>query len=388
MPFTFFLAGRHVNTPANRMDERPAPKAIILNVNDHPATLYMVSHMLRMAGYQVLEAANGHEALTIAAGLPDLVLLDVHLPDIDGYEVCRRLRAQEETRGLLIAHLSAVSVQREDRIRGLADGADAYWTTPMEEEEMLANIEALLRLQRRAQDAIRARDEFLSVAAHELKTPLTVLRLNLERALYLTTRGPSETLPKSSVEKSLAPAVRQLERLQRLLDALLDISRVTSHRMRLEVTAVDLVELVGDLALRLEAQARAMEVDLQFELPQEPLILFGDRLRLEQVFTNLVTNAIKYGGGKPVQIRVEERPDMAAVVVRDQGIGIAPADQARIFGRFERATTSWQSESLGLGLYIAQEIVMAHGGSISVTSKPGQGATFEVLLPLRRTERY
>jgi CheY-like chemotaxis protein len=96
--------------------------------------------MLRMAGYQVLEASAGRQALTIAAGRPDLVLLDVYLPDLDGYEVCRRLRAEEETRDLLIAHLSAVSVKREDRIRGLDHGADAYWTTPMEEEELLARI--------------------------------------------------------------------------------------------------------------------------------------------------------------------------------------------------------------------------------------------------------
>ncbi|WP_044193716.1 hybrid sensor histidine kinase/response regulator [Hyalangium minutum] len=370
------------------MGERPPPKATILNVNDHPATLYMVSHMLRMAGYQVLEAKNGKQALSIAEGRPDLVLLDVHLPDIDGYEVCRRLRNHEETQDLLIAHLSAVSVQREDRIRGLAHGADAYWTTPMEEEELLANIEALLRLQSRAQGAIRERDEFLSVAAHELKTPLTALRLHLERTLYLTTRGATETIPKTTVEKSLTPALRQIDRLQQLLDTLLDVSRVTSHKLRLDISALDLVELTGDLALRLEAQARAVGVELQFELHHEPIILFGDRLRLEQVLTNLVTNAIKYGGGRPVQIHVEERPEWAVILVRDHGIGIAPQDQARIFDRFERATTARQSESLGLGLYIAKEIVTAHGGTISVTSEPGQGATFQVLLPLRRTERY
>jgi signal transduction histidine kinase len=106
------------------------------------------------------------------------------------------------------------------------------------------------------------------------------------------------------------------------------------------------------------------------------------------VLNNLFTNALKYGAGRPVHIRLEERPEQAAIVVRDQGIGIAPEDQARIFGRFERATATRQSESLGLGLYIAREIVTAHGGAITVTSEPGQGAAFQVLLPLRRTERY
>lgn len=367
---------------------QPSPRATILNVNDHPATLYLVSQTLRLAGYQVLEASTGREALAIAAGRPDLVLLDVHLPDIDGYEVCRRLRSQEDTRDLLIAHLSAVSVRREERIRGLAYGADAYWTTPLEDEELLANIEALLRLQRRAQEAIRMRDDFLSVAAHELRTPLTALRLNLERALYLTTRGAGDTLPKATVEKTLKPAVRQLERLRQLLDTLLDVSRLTRQRLNLEVGAVELVELARDAAQRLEPQARASGVELQLELPPEPVVLFGDRLRLEQVLNNLLTNAIKYGGGKPVRLRVEEQAEMACLTVSDQGIGIAPDDQARIFGRFERATATRQSDSMGLGLYIAKEIITAHGGSITVTSELGRGTTFQVLLPLRRTERY
>jgi signal transduction histidine kinase len=375
-----------VNAPGHTGERSAA--ATILNVNDHPATLYLVSQTLRLAGYQVTEAATGREALAIAVGRPDLVLLDVHLPDIDGYEVCRRLRAKPETRDLLIAHLSAVSVQREDRIRGLAVGADAYWTTPMEEEELLANIEALLRLQRRAQDAIRVRDDFLSVAAHELKTPLTAMRLNLERTLYVTSRTPGESLPKATVERSLAPALRQLDQLRKLLDTLLDVSRLTSHRLNLEIGATDLVEIARDVGMRLEAPAKAAGVELRMELPNEPVILFGDRLRLEQVFNNLLINAIKYGEGKPVHMRVEQQSDMASLTVNDQGIGIAPQDQARIFNRFERATTARQSDSLGLGLFITKEIVTAHGGTITVSSELGRGTTFQVLLPLRRTERY
>ncbi|SET47585.1 hybrid sensor histidine kinase/response regulator [Stigmatella erecta] len=371
-------------TPGNPPQTTAEPRATVLNVNDHAATRYMVSRMLEMAGYQVLEASTGYEALAIAPQRPDLVLLDVEMPDIDGYEVCRRLRGSEETQDLLIAHLSAVSITREDRIRGLAFGADAYWTTPLEEEELLANIEALLRLQRRAQDAIRVRDEFLSVAAHELRTPLTALRLNLERARLLTTRSA----PKENLDKGLSAALRQLSRLQQLLDTLLDVSRVANRRLKLEVGTVDLVDAAREIAQRFEPAARAGGVDLQLQLPDTPVVLFGDRLRLEQVLNNLLANALKYGDGKPVRLCVEERDDMAALRVSDNGIGIAPEDQSRIFERFERATNTEQSGSLGLGLYIAKEIVSAHGGSITVDSQPGQGATFQVLLPLRRTEQY
>jgi signal transduction histidine kinase len=375
-----------LNTPEHK--DGGSTGATVLNVNDHPATLYLTSQTLRGAGYRVLEATSGEEALRLASGQPDLVLLDVHLPDLDGYEVCRRLRAQEGTRDLLIAHLSAVSVTREDRIRGLAQGADAYWTTPIEAEELLANIEALLRLQGRARDAVCARDEFLSIAAHELKTPLTVLRLHLERLNHLAAREASETLPRSAVEKGLTPALRQLTRLQQLLDMLLDVSRVGDRRLQLDVGTVELVEVTRDVAQRLEPQARGAGVELRLELPAEPIVLFGDRLRLEQVLNNLLTNAIKYGGGRPVHLHVEEQTDDAVLTVRDEGIGIALEDQARIFQRFERATSTRQSDSLGLGLYIAKELVTAHGGTITVQSAPGQGATFQVRLPLRRTERY
>ncbi|MFP2910112.1 ATP-binding protein [Pyxidicoccus sp. 3LFB2] len=370
------------------MTEAARPRATILVVNDTASVLYLIGLVLRGAGYHVVEATSGTEALRLAAGRPDMVLLDVHMPDIDGYEVCRRLRAREETQDLLIAHLSAVSVSREDRVRGLAQGADAYWTTPLEDEELLANVESLLRLQARAQAAVRARDEFLSIAAHELKTPLTALRLHLERMHHHVARAPADTLPRGTVEASTTPALRQLVRLQQLLDTLLDVSRVASQRLKLEVATLDLVETARDVAQRLAVQARASDVELRLELPPEPVILFGDRLRLEQVVSNLLTNAFKYGNRQPVKLQVEEREDAVALTVTDGGIGIAPADQARIFNRFERAAGNAGADGLGLGLYIAKEIVTAHGGTITVDSQPGQGSTFQVVLPRHRTERY
>lgn len=376
-----------MSAPAQNSAE-PRPKATVLVVNDTPSVLYLTGMVLKGAGYQVVEATSGLEALRLAAGRPDMVLLDVHMPDIDGYEVCRRLRAGETTKDLLIAHLSAVSVRREDRVRGLAQGADAYWTTPLEDEELLANVEALLRLQNRAQAAVRARDEFLAVAAHELKTPITALRLHLERVLHHIARSPAETLPRGLVEASTTPALRQLVRLQQLLDTLLDVSRVSSQRLKLDVTTLDLVETVREVAQRLAVQARASGVEPRLELPAEPVILFGDRLRLEQVVSNLLTNAFKYGNSRPVHVRVEEREDSVVLTVRDEGVGIAPGDQARIFNRFERAAGASEADGLGLGLYIVMEIVTAHGGSITVDSAPGQGSTFQVLLPRHRTERY
>ncbi|WIG96777.1 hybrid sensor histidine kinase/response regulator [Myxococcus sp. SDU36] len=374
---------------ASRRPKEDAPvRATILNVNDAPAVLYLTGRILTNAGYHVVGATSGTEALRLASGRPDLVLLDVHLPDVDGYEVCRRLREQEETRDLLIAHLSAVSVRREDRLRGLAQGADAYWTTPLGDDELLANIEALLRLQARAQAAVQLRDEFLAIAAHELRTPLTALRLNLERVLHHLARTRGDTVSRKTVEASTAPALRQLVRMQELLDTLLDVSRVGHRRMRLHLEMMDLAEAARDVAQRLAMQARAAGVALTLALPERPALLAGDRLRLEQVISNLLTNAFRYGDGKPVRLMVEDHPDVLRIRVRDQGIGIAEQDLARIFNRFERAVTTAGTDGLGLGLYIAREIVAAHEGTLTVESQPGEGSTFQVTLPRHRVEAY
>ncbi|WP_426751537.1 hybrid sensor histidine kinase/response regulator [Myxococcus sp. Y35] len=370
------------------MEGEDRPRATILNVNDTPSVLYLTSLILKNAGYHVVDASSGTEALRLASGRPDMVLLDVHLPDIDGYEVCRRLRSQEETRDLLIAHLSAVSVRREDRLRGLAQGADAYWTTPLADDELLANIEALLRLQSRAQAAVRARDEFLSIAAHELRTPLTALRLNLERLVHRLTRSAGDTVPRHAIEASTTPALRQLVRLQQLLDTLLDVSRVGSRKLRLHIELFDLAEAAHDVAQRLAMPARAAGITLTLDLPDRPTLLLGDRIRLEQVISNLLTNAFRYGDSKPVRLSIEEHVDVLKLCVKDHGIGIAKEDQARIFNRFERAASAGSAEGLGLGLFIAREIVAAHAGTLTVESELGQGATFQVTLPRHRMEAY
>ncbi|NNB91341.1 hybrid sensor histidine kinase/response regulator [Corallococcus exiguus] len=357
----------------------------VLNVNDDPATLYLLSLTLKQGGYQVLEATGGREALRLAQGRPDLVLLDVHMPDIDGYEVCRRLRADEATHDLLIAHLSSVSVQREDRVRGLAQGADAYWTRPLAEDELLANIEALLRLQIRARDAVRARDRFLSIAAHELKTPLTVLRLNLERAVEMVVNDADAG---AAMEKRLTPAVRQLTRLQHLVDNLLDVSLLSTQGVALQVDTVDFSQLVREQVEHFQAPARSANVALTAELPDAPVLLFGDPRMLEQAVGHLLSNAIKFGEDRPAKARLSTHEGHAVLAVEDQGVGIAPEDHARVFRRFERVPSGGRFDGLGLGLYLAQEIAAAHDGTLSVKSAPGQGACFELRLPLHRTQRY
>jgi PAS domain S-box-containing protein len=237
------------------------------------------------------------------------------------------------------------------------------------------------RLYSEAQAAVAARDEFLSIASHELRTPLTALRLALENMRRVSTRGDTDRLPPQYVERVLATAERQGQRLEKLVAALLDVSRIQMGRLELDVDEVDLGTIVGEVAAQFEDEAA--QTGSTLHVRGDPVRGYWDRLRISQVVTNLLANAVKYGGGNPVEIEYGPREDRAMLVVRDHGIGIDPVDQPQIFERFERAVSSRNYGGLGLGLYIVKRIVEAHGGTVRVESTPGVGATFHVDLPQR-----
>ncbi|WP_281333146.1 sensor histidine kinase [Polyangium sp. 6x1] len=241
------------------------------------------------------------------------------------------------------------------------------------------------RLYQEAQDAIRLRDEFLSIASHELKTPLTPIGLQVSQILRALRKDPA-SIPPEKLLPRLEIVRRQVERLGALVTDLLDISSITAGRLRVELTEVDLSAVARDVALRLgyEAARAGCRIDVR---AQAPLPGRWDRARLDQIVTNLLANAIKYGAGKPIDLVVEGDETTARLVVRDRGIGIAPEHQARIFDRFERAVSNQHYGGFGLGLWIVKHILDALGGTIRVASEPGSGATFTVELPRRPDER-
>ncbi|HZH17738.1 MAG TPA: ATP-binding protein [Archangium sp.] len=250
-------------------------------------------------------------------------------------------------------------------------------------EELAARVGMTLenlRLYEEARQAVGLRDEFLSVASHELKTPLTSLKL--QHALIGKSLTPE---CRASVGARLPKAMSQVERLTTLVDSLLDVSRIGAGRLGLEPVEMELTHLLREVMERLSevfAQAGCV-VDFP---PTPPVHGYWDPLRLDQVLVNLLSNAAKYGAGKPIHVCVQVEGERVRLTVEDEGIGIAPGDVPRLFSRFGRAVSERHYGGLGLGLFISKQIVEAMAGSIRVESQPERGSTFTVELPLKTAQ--
>ncbi|HEY3356983.1 MAG TPA: PAS domain-containing sensor histidine kinase [Polyangia bacterium] len=272
------------------------------------------------------------------------------------------------------AEVAAAPIAVEDKTAIVVFARDVTERTRAEEERA--------RLFAETQRAVRLREEFLSIAAHELRTPVTSLQLAVQSLERVARAGPLTDARVAFIGRAVEIAARQSRRLTQLVAALLDISRVQAGRFVLTREPVDLGALVREAAVRLGEDLAMAGCELSLETAPE-VIGHWDRLRLDQVVTNLLANALKFGAGKPVEVRVEREADLARITVRDYGIGIPPDRIGVIFDRFERAVSADHYGGLGLGLFIVRLIVEAHQGAVRVAGEPGRGATFTVELPAR-----
>jgi PAS domain S-box-containing protein len=231
---------------------------------------------------------------------------------------------------------------------------------------------------RQVEEALQLREDFVSVAAHELRNPVNGLKLAFQVLRLHLAGAPVGGMPPDPT-RWLDKIDVQIERLMRLIEGLLDVSRITAGRLHLELERVDLVEVAREVV---ERSTSGMDPGRSALRAAGPVVGTWDRLRLEQIVTDLVTNAIKYGAEKPIEIAVERNGQIARLSVLDRGIGLTPEDQARIFQKFERAAPLRRHGGLGLGLWITHQIVEALGGRIAVESRPGSGSLFTVELPL------
>jgi signal transduction histidine kinase len=373
----------------------PAGPGTVLNVNDHEQQRYVVSKMLRNAGYRVIEAATGLAAVDIALlEGPDVVVLDIQLPDINGMEVCRRLKNDVAVSSPMVLHTSATFAGTEIRVRGLDVGGDAFLAQPFSAQELVATVRALVRRKRveeyqrrRAEElaeADRRKDDFLAMLGHELRNPLNALTMSQAIMEQLPSRGDVET-------NARAVARRQTAHLTRMVNDLLEVSRVTRGKITLVKTPLDLAAVLGEVAAELQGTAfNARSQTLRLSLPSYPVPVDGDRVRLSQVFSNLLENASKYSpDGTAVDLELDVEPGDghpdAVVTIQDRGQGIAEEQLGHIFGLFYQAqpTEARTSAGLGIGLTLVRALVDLHGGSVSVRSELGKGSQFEVRLPAR-----
>jgi two-component system sensor histidine kinase/response regulator len=355
-------------------------KGRILIVDDAAENLRVLHDLLKAEGYAVLTAMRGEIALSAAAGPqpPDMVLLDVRMPGMDGFEVCRRLKADPATRDAPVMFLSAGG-DMADKVEGFRVGGVDYVTKPFQVEEVLARVATHLAVarQRREIAALSAlKDQLIRTISHDLKNPLTIV---LGCAEYLLS---SSTIADEDRRRLLGDVHRRGQEMLRLVTDLLDLSRI-EEGMPLNLRSLDLGALAESQVAG--AGAGSTGIALGYERPPTPVVVTADEERMQQVLANLVSNALKYTPpGGTVIVSVGHENGRGVLRVRDTGFGIPGDALARVFEPFYRVDRPdhRQAEGTGLGLSIVKALVEQHRGEVRVASEPDQGTTFEVLLPL------
>lgn len=374
-------------------------QATILVVDDNDAGRFAKSAMLRRAGFSVLDAATGRDALDIISRhLIDLVLLDINLPDMSGLDVCARIKADPRFATIQVLHISATAIEDEDKVRGLEGGADAYLAEPAHHDVLVATLNALLRVRRaeqgraaaleleqearrQAERANRIKDNFLARLSHELRTPLNAA----VGWIALLKQGVLDAERQARALDALERSARQQ---WTLINELLDAASIQQRKMRLELSPVDFDGVATAVVELVRPEAARKGVDLIASI--EPARAHADPARLQQVITNLLNNAVQFTGeGGRVALTVGHDATDVVIRVEDSGIGIDPRFLPHVFEEFRQADGQTAGKGgLGLGLAISRHIVELHGGRIHAASDGiGRGATFTVRIPTAGRDR-
>ena len=359
----------------------------IILVDDTPANLQLLTGMLKERGYKVRPVPSGKLALQAAQNdPPDLILLDIMMPEMDGYEVCERLKADDKLKEIPVIFISALN-ETMDKVRAFGVGGVDYVTKPFQFEEVNARVSTHLELQgqrrklRENLEQLRRleemRDNLVHMIVHDLRSPLTGISGFLDLALALE----KETLTEDGLDY-LQTAKRSTTAVINMVSAVLDVSKMEAGEMKLHLAECDLVGIAADLMSDMESLKEAREMNL--DAPPVPVTVVADKDLILRVIQNLLGNALKFTSSDG-WIRLDIRPDenRVCVKVRDNGPGIPAEYQDRIFEKFGQveARAHRQKFSTGLGLTFCKLAVEAHGGSIGVESEVGKGSTFWFALP-------
>ncbi|MDO8803943.1 MAG: hybrid sensor histidine kinase/response regulator [Elusimicrobiota bacterium] len=373
------------------MDEQIYSKTTpsVLMVDDTPANLELLSGMLKGRGYKVRAAVSGELALrAIRNDPPDLILLDITMPDMNGYEVCAKLKADEKLKEIPVIFLSALT-ETMDKVKAFGAGGVDYITKPFQFEEVEARVETHLELRRQKRllqenhDKLRelekTRDSLVHMIIHDLRSPLTVI------AGYhqLIIEDAKNKLSADSINH-VAEAMNATKQLVQMVSDVLDTSKMEEGQMKLKLTECDLSRILEEDISGMKSLFKGREI--QFTPPESPATVLADREIVSRVIQNLLGNAIKFtpNGGGIIRLGIEAAADLVRVSVKDSGPGIALKYRKKIFEKFAQVELSavHQRYSTGLGLTFCKLAVEAHGGRIGVDSEEGKGSCFWFELPV------
>lgn len=352
----------------------------VLVVDDEPVNRELIRDTLEYRGHAVEEAGSGVEALErIFANPPDLVLLDVAMPGLDGLEVCRKLKGDPATARIPVIMITA-HVDRRDRLAGIDAGADDYLTKPVDLSDLVLRVRNSLFAKRLADDMEKSlrrlkeleqlRQNLTHMIIHDLRSPLSAVMMGLEM-LKITATGPARERDLKLVDASFTSALRMSE----MVTSLLDVSRLEAGEMPLQKTVIELGPVVREVIASIGPLALARQINLHGPLEDARALCDVDLIR--RVLTNLITNAVKFTPAHgQVQVALFTEGARVRVTVKDSGPGIAPEHHRRIFEKFGQVEDRNARLGTGLGLTFCKLAIEAHGGQIGVASEPGRGSAF------------
>jgi two-component system, sensor histidine kinase and response regulator len=377
------MVGNAVGNAVNGQTGKSSALANILIVDDTPANLNVLTSMLTQQGYKVRPAISGEVAVkAVAVDVPDLILLDIRMPNMNGYEVCQRLKSNDRTMDVPIIFISALD-DLEDKLKAFEVGGVDYITKPFQIEEVLARVQSQLMLvaQRRQIESLSdLKDELIRIVSHDMKNPLSVII------------GYSEMILESLADGNVEPRVlnRFTTNINRAANNMLNLvsdllgKKVISDRLPLVRRSVSLSAFLNDILVNFGLPAQVKNITLEYKPCSNDVQVNIDPARMSQVFNNLLSNAIKYTpAGGTVTLYTEDHEHSITVYVSDTGLGIPQESLPHIFDKFYRVNSQahLNEEGTGIGLSIVKGIVELHQGSIRVESEEGKGSLFSVTLP-------
>lgn len=349
----------------------------ILVVDDSPDNLLLIQSILEPENLEIVTANDGMEALKrVDEQAFQLILLDVMMPDIDGFEVTRQIRSNPNLPYIPILLITAHA--QPSVAVGLDTGADDFIRKPVEIDELVARVRSLLRLKHTVDEKnaiARQREDFASRLTHDMRTPL----IAADRMLDLLLQGALGELSEP-MQEVLRTMARSNANLLEMVNNILEVYRYESDRKTFYFNKIDIKTIIRNVIQELQPLAREKNLDLKCDIPDHPVWLEGDRLALHRVLVNLASNAIKFTEAGSVQVKLDHADHGAIQVhVIDTGVGIPVEDQSEIFERFRQGKHYYGGS--GLGLHLSRLIVKAHHGEITLQSEPHQGSTFTIALP-------